>query len=71
MFRVVVVVIMIASVASFAPKMQKTSATSLEAKSASVPFLEKPAALDGSMAGDVGFDPFGFSNAWLDVSNKG
>ncbi|MGB1597496.1 MAG: chlorophyll a-b binding domain-containing protein [Promethearchaeia archaeon] len=27
-----------------------------------VPFLERPAALDGSLAGDVGFDPVGFSN---------
>jgi len=27
-----------------------------------VPFLERPPALDGSLAGDVGFDPVGFSN---------
>eukprot|EP00186_Timspurckia_oligopyrenoides_P003038 CAMPEP_0182452494 /NCGR_PEP_ID=MMETSP1172-20130603/44280_1 /TAXON_ID=708627 /ORGANISM="Timspurckia oligopyrenoides, Strain CCMP3278" /LENGTH=218 /DNA_ID=CAMNT_0024650329 /DNA_START=31 /DNA_END=687 /DNA_ORIENTATION=+ len=31
-------------------------------KSASVPFLSKPVNLDGSLAGDVGFDPLGFSN---------
>lgn len=30
-------------------------------KSASIPFLNKPPALDGSMPGDVGFDPLGFS----------
>jgi hypothetical protein len=30
--------------------------------SAALPFLEKPPALDGSMAGDVGFDPFRFSD---------
>ena len=42
--------------------------SSLAAKSKSVPFLEQPAALDGSMAGDVGFDPFGFTGQWLDVS---
>lgn len=30
-------------------------------KSASVPFLSQPANLDGSMAGDVGFDPLGLS----------
>jgi len=29
--------------------------------SAAVPFLKKPPALDGSMAGDRGFDPIGFS----------
>ena len=27
-----------------------------------IPFLDKPPALDGSLAGDVGFDPVGFSN---------
>jgi len=30
-------------------------------RSAALPFLKKPPALDGSMAGDVGFDPLGFS----------
>jgi light-harvesting complex I chlorophyll a/b binding protein 1 len=30
-------------------------------RSASIPFLKKPPALDGSMVGDVGFDPLGFS----------
>lgn len=33
-------------------------------KSKAIPFLPKPEALDGSMAGDVGFDPVGFSS-WL------
>jgi len=32
--------------------------------SQALPFMEKPAALDGSMAGDVGFDPFGFSEVF-------
>ena len=32
------------------------------AASPSVPFLERPAKLDGSLPGDVGFDPLGFSN---------
>jgi len=31
-------------------------------KSAAMPFMDKPAGLDGSMPGDIGFDPFGFSN---------
>jgi hypothetical protein len=34
------------------------------AKSKALPFLEAPAHLDGSMAGDVGFDPFGFGSAY-------
>jgi len=33
----------------------------MQQNSVSVPFLTRPAALDGSMAGDVGFDPLGFS----------
>jgi len=36
--------------------------TSKAGKSKAVPFLSAPANLDGSMAGDVGFDPLGFSN---------
>mmetsp|Transcript_8823 Transcript_8823/g.23158 ORF Transcript_8823/g.23158 Transcript_8823/m.23158 type:complete len:208 (+) Transcript_8823:395-1018(+) len=31
-------------------------------KSKAVPFLPRPKNLDGSMVGDVGFDPLGFSN---------
>lgn len=30
-------------------------------RSAALPFLKKPPALDGSMVGDVGFDPLGFT----------
>jgi len=30
-------------------------------RSTSLPFLKKPPALDGTMAGDAGFDPLGFS----------
>ena len=55
-----------------APSAQKASNTALNAapkkkkgpamiKSKSLPFAECPAALDGSMAGDVGFDPLCFS----------
>lgn len=32
--------------------------------SAAVPFLEKPAKLNGTLPGDVGFDPLGFSNMY-------
>lgn len=34
--------------------------------SEALPFMECPPALDGTMAGDVGFDPLGFTN-WIDV----
>ena len=43
-----------------APVVQLPAATMVE-YSASIPFLKKPPALDGSMAGDVGFDPLGFT----------
>jgi len=34
---------------------------SMQAKSKAMPFLSQPDNLDGKMAGDVGFDPLGFS----------
>jgi len=37
-------------------------------KSESMPFMERPAALDGSMAGDVGFDPLGFSSSGIPLT---
>jgi light-harvesting complex I chlorophyll a/b binding protein 1 len=39
-----------------------SSVTMMAARSKSVPFLIQPAKLDGSMAGDEGFDPLGLSN---------
>merc|ERR1719502_2385682 len=39
----------------------RASAPTMVEKSAAIPFLKKPPALDGSMPGDVGFDPLGFS----------
>jgi len=38
------------------------SSMQMQDKSYAMPFLSRPPALDGSMAGDVGFDPLGFSN---------
>ena len=45
-----------------APKMQLD-------RSQSMPFLSRPPALDGTMAGDVGFDPLGFTN-YFDINNN-
>ena len=39
----------------------------LQAKSQSLPFMDAPAALDGSLVGDVGFDPLGFTNTITDM----
>ncbi|CAM9266853.1 unnamed protein product [Ascophyllum nodosum] len=40
----------------------QSSVTMQVTKSKALPFMPKPEALDGSMAGDVGFDPVGFTN---------
>lgn len=37
--------------------------------SQSLPFMARPAFLDGSMAGDVGFDPLGFAKSESDLMN--
>merc|ERR1719463_509860 len=43
-----------------APAMQQPCVTMVE-RSAALPFLKRPPALDGSMVGDVCFDPLGFT----------
>ena len=43
---------------------KNASSVSMMAKSKAMPFMEAPPALDGSMAGDVGFDPLGFTRAF-------
>ncbi len=42
----------------------RAAAPAMATKSEAMPFLDQPEALDGSMAGDVGFDPLGFSTAF-------
>merc|ERR1719330_700408 len=37
--------------------------------SASMPFMARPAALTGALAGDVGFDPLGFAKSERDLMN--
>jgi len=60
----------VASVSAFVPSNPTGRVSqSLNAKSKSVPFLEQPAALDGTIPGDVGFDPLGLSSLWSDVRN--
>jgi hypothetical protein len=70
MLRIVVALVLVSQVCGFAPSTQIKSATALNARSKSVPFLEQPAALDGKSAGDVGFDPIGLTALWGDVSFK-
>mmetsp|Transcript_1659 Transcript_1659/g.4408 ORF Transcript_1659/g.4408 Transcript_1659/m.4408 type:complete len:216 (-) Transcript_1659:74-721(-) len=41
---------------------RRSSVAMMAEKSPSVPFMDRPPALDGSMPGDVGFDPLGISS---------
>ena len=55
---------MVTSTTAFAPNTNNAKpATSLRVseKSEALPFVERPAILDGTYAGDAGFDPFGFA----------
>ena len=66
MYRTLVLALaLLASATAFAPMSaapRSASALSAAAKSAAMPFLPQPANLDGSLVGDVGFDPLGFSD---------
>jgi len=44
-----------------APMARSAVQPAMVEKSAAIPFLKKPPALDGTLPGDVGFDPLGFS----------
>lgn len=44
-------------------------ARALPKMSQSLPFFERPPLLDGTMAGDVGFDPIGFAKTDADLMN--
>ena len=44
-------------------------ASTLSAQSQALPFMSRPMALDGSLAGDVGFDPLGFAKSSDDLMN--
>jgi light-harvesting complex I chlorophyll a/b binding protein 1 len=66
MLRLTAVAAFLASASAFAPAAVPSRAVSKTAvsmqMSPSVPFLKQPKALDGSMVGDVGFDPLGLSS---------
>jgi len=66
MFKIAAVItsLLAASASAFAPSsFNGRASTAIAAeKSQSLPFMNRPPLLDGSMAGDVGFDPLGLSN---------
>jgi len=60
----IVMLSLFSAAASFsgpAPMARPAVQPAMVEKSAAIPFLKKPPALDGSMPGDVGFDPLGFT----------
>jgi hypothetical protein len=62
---------LVASAAAFAPAAgpaQRAGTVAVNAEmSKSIPFLPRPEKLDGSMAGDMGFDPMGLSEIQTDL----
>jgi hypothetical protein len=57
----------LATAAAFAPAHVGPSTVALSAMSKSIPFLTVPEKLDGSMVGDMGFDPMGLSDIQTDL----
>jgi hypothetical protein len=51
------------------PKIEKPMAPPLPKMSQALPFAKRPPMLDGSMAGDAGFDPLGFAKSKEDLIN--
>jgi hypothetical protein len=56
-----------ASAAAFAPAQTGRASVALNEMSKSIPFLTVPEKLDGSMPGDMGFDPMGLSDIQTDL----
>mmetsp|Transcript_17240 Transcript_17240/g.23693 ORF Transcript_17240/g.23693 Transcript_17240/m.23693 type:complete len:258 (-) Transcript_17240:154-927(-) len=50
------------------PRRISSGPSALHLKSKSLPFLDAPGSLDGSFAGDIGFDPLGLSEIPFDFS---
>jgi len=68
MARFILALALVASASAFAPVAPRAQGSvQLNAKSKSMPFMECPPKLDGSMVGDVGFDPMGISNVVNDL----
>jgi hypothetical protein len=65
--RTVCLAALAASAAAFAPAQQGRSSVALNEMSKSIPFLTVPEKLDGSMPGDMGFDPMGLSDIQYDL----
>jgi len=76
--KLIIATLLTASTAAFAPQSASRASTSLNVdfnvESTALPGKFGPATLDGSLAGDAGFDPVGFSTApfakFFDAENE-
>ena len=67
---IVIIAVIIASAYSWmptkarstSPSVTMSSTNKIEGRSASIPFMKRPPNLDGSLVGDVGFDPLNLSS---------
>jgi len=67
-FKILFLAAFAATASAFAPtQVGRTSSVALNEMSKSIPFLTTPEKLDGSMAGDMGFDPMGLSDIQYDL----
>jgi len=62
MMKSVVACALVGAVSGFVAPSSPVTSVVMAAKSKAMPFLECPPALDGTLPGDVGFDPLGFTN---------
>eukprot|EP00581_Thalassiosira_minuscula_P018255 CAMPEP_0183718502 /NCGR_PEP_ID=MMETSP0737-20130205/11739_1 /TAXON_ID=385413 /ORGANISM="Thalassiosira miniscula, Strain CCMP1093" /LENGTH=202 /DNA_ID=CAMNT_0025948065 /DNA_START=33 /DNA_END=641 /DNA_ORIENTATION=- len=67
MMKSVCLATLAASAAAFAPAKVGRTSVALNEMSKSIPFLTVPEKLDGSMPGDMGFDPMGLSDIQTDL----
>ena len=59
----------VAGLAEPVPEPEPEPEPELPQMSQSMPFMQRPAALTGELAGDVGFDPLGFAKSEEDLMN--
>jgi hypothetical protein len=68
MFKSIVLLSFLASIAAFSNNNAAIRSTQLNAKSKALPFLDAPSKLDGTAVGDFGFDPLGLTDTLTDLN---
>ena len=71
MFAITVIAASLVGATAFVAPMRsgaRSLSMVMDDRSVALPFDPRPVNLDGTLAGDVGFDPLGFTAQWADVS---